>query len=194
MNRRLSVYISFVLVLSLVIVPVGSANQTDTSQKVCHLSNSGDTRVIQSFGGLCVKSHFSDNVITVNISNPTDKYISVTGILVQVDGEDILDDNFDIRPSENINKNIYITRGMNVLKYNHTTTVSTYGDSTTYNFTEKINATTTTKVPTPYISNIRVADGTIDGKPSSVSIRHHSEPVNAAVSDKIVRSHARNGR
>jgi hypothetical protein len=51
----------------------------------------------------------------------------------------------------------------------HTTTVSTYGNYTTYNFTKKINASATQEIPTPYIANVTVADGTIDGEPSAVA-------------------------
>ncbi len=51
----------------------------------------------------------------------------------------------------------------------HTVTISTYGNYTTYNFTKEINASATQEIPTPYISNVTVADGTVDGERSAVA-------------------------
>ncbi len=104
------------------------------------------------------------------------------GFVVYIDNKRFQRMFFNLSSGQKVQKEINMTHKLDVVKDKHTATVSTTGNATIYNFTEKINATTTTKVPTPYISNIRVADGTIDGDPSSVayvtvvnpSMRHYS--------------------
>ncbi len=105
----------------------------------------------------------------MNIDNPTSEYLENSGYVVLVDGTRFQREFFALRPGERIERDLVLTRGLNVVNDNHTITVSTYGNATTYNFSEKIDASATNKVPTPYISNVTVADGTIKGKPSSVA-------------------------
>ncbi|WP_231183600.1 hypothetical protein [Haladaptatus sp. DYF46] len=107
--------------------------------------------------------------MVINVKNPSGEYVGKSGIVIQVDGTDYYENSFSIRSGEELNYNINITDGLDVLENKHTTTVSTYGNYTTYNFTKKINASATEEIPTPYIENVTVADGTIDGEPSAVA-------------------------
>ncbi|WP_175424306.1 hypothetical protein [Haladaptatus sp. W1] len=95
--------------------------------------------------------------------------MSDSGFTILVDEVRFRRESFDLSPGEKIVENININSAIDVVKNNHTTTVSTYGNYTTYNFTEKINASATEEIPTPYIANVTVADGTIDGEPSAVA-------------------------
>ncbi|GKZ13480.1 hypothetical protein HAL_13610 [Haladaptatus sp. T7] len=169
MKREVTITMIIIALCSFIFVPIVGANSLNNGNSGCPVSKSGDTRYIQSFNGVCVKSHFTKDVVSIVVSNPTDSYIDLSGILVQVDDTDFHDESFDIGPGQQIHREINITKGLDIVKNNHTTTVSTYGNYTTYNFTEKINASATDEIPTPYIANVTVADGTIDGEPSAVA-------------------------
>ncbi len=72
----------------------------------------------------------------------------------------------------------------NVTKYvkpsqtNHTVTISTFGDHTTYNFTHKVNNTDSGPVPTPEITEVEVKTAVIDGEETTV--------INATVSNPTI--------
>ncbi|KTG10379.1 hypothetical protein AUR64_12485 [Haloprofundus marisrubri] len=61
---------------------------------------------------------------------------------------------------------------------NHTVTISTFGDHTTYNFTQKVNNTDSGPVPTPEITDVEVKTAVIDGEETTV--------VNATVSNPTI--------
>lgn len=105
----------------------------------------------------------------MDIYNPTSEYLIDSGYIVLVDDTRFQREFFDLKPGEHVERNMEFTKALDVIKDNHSITISTYGNLTNYNITEKINASATTKIPTPYIANVTVADGTIDGKPSSVA-------------------------
>ncbi|WP_246045749.1 hypothetical protein [Halorussus ruber] len=46
---------------------------------------------------------------------------------------------------------------------------STFGGHTQFNFTRKIDSAESGKIPKPYIEDVTVADGTINGEPSAVA-------------------------
>jgi hypothetical protein len=105
----------------------------------------------------------------ISIRNPSYRFLQNAGFVIYVDGVRFNRSFFDLQPGEKVTKKINITDCLDVIEKDHTATISTVGNYTTYNFTKRINASATEEIPTPYIENVKVADGTIDGKPSAVA-------------------------
>ncbi|WP_227355007.1 hypothetical protein [Haladaptatus salinisoli] len=105
----------------------------------------------------------------MTISNPTSKNVENVGALISVDGKELYENRFDIQPGESFQRKINITQGLHAFKDNHSVYVSTFGDNTSYNFTKEINASNSPEVLTPYIENVTVASGTINGEQSAVA-------------------------
>lgn len=166
MDRKIqSIFVLLLLISSTSFPLVNALNSTTTN---CSVSKNGTTRVVQSSRNVCVGSTLKDNQLQVIVRNPTKEYMQKAGFVVYVDNTRFQQTYFNMSPGQTVEKYVDITRGLSVVKNNHTVTISATGNATSYNFTEEIN-TSTTKIPTPYIANVTVADGTIDGKPSSVA-------------------------
>lgn len=127
----------------------------------------------------------SDSKVIVNVDNRGGREGEHTGYSIQVDGQRVYDADFRLDQGEQRTQEINVTPGINVNRDEHTVTFSTYGNSTQFNFTREINSTDPGKVPTPYISNVEVADGTIDGEPSAVAIVTLVNPSEQLYSTKL---------
>ena len=107
--------------------------------------------------------------ITIQINNPTKWDDEITGYTIRVDGQRVHDADFRLDRNEQRTEKVNITPGIDVNRDEHTVAFYTYGNSTKFNFTREIASTDSGKVPTPYISNVEITDGTIDGEPSAVA-------------------------
>ncbi|MFH5798521.1 hypothetical protein [Haladaptatus sp. CMAA 1911] len=153
----------------MVSVSVVAAGSDTINASDCSVSKVGKERTLQSPRGICVKSIMVGEVFHVSVRNPSSRYLQNAGFVIYVDDTRYTRSFFDLQSGENVSKHIQITDGLDAVKNNHTVTISTVGKYTTYNFTKKINASSTQEIPTPYIENVTVADGMIDGEPSAVA-------------------------
>lgn len=109
-----------------------------------------------------------------------------TGFVIRADGREIGDVRFNTTPGEKHNWTFNITPHLNILENNHTVTITTYGNLTTYNFTREINSTGSSGFPHTHITNVEVTNGTIDGEPSTVAKVTLSNPGIQMYSTKLM--------
>jgi len=79
-----------------------------------------------------------------------------------------------------------IKDSLHLLSLEHQAYFSTYGASTRFNFTKDIDYRNTTRFPKPQITNVTVANGTVDGEPSTVAYVTVSNPTNQLYSMKLL--------
>jgi len=125
--------------------------------------------IITDSDGVVHELTSSQSIITVNTLNPTDWDEKIISYVIRIDDQRVYDADFRLDRNEQRTEEIDITAGIDVNRDEHTVTFATYGNSTQFNFTREIDSTEPGEVPTPYISNVEVADGTIDGEPSAVA-------------------------
>ncbi|WP_423745163.1 hypothetical protein V5735_03825 (plasmid) [Haladaptatus sp. SPP-AMP-3] len=169
MRDKIQTYTIVLVVVFSISIPTVDANSADNGSPECHVSNTSEMRIVQSPRGVCVKSSLKNNIVHISVKNPLSRTLQNAGFVVYVDNTRFRRYFSTIYSGELVNKNVNITTGLDTTKDRHTATVSTVGNHTTYSFTEKINASATDEIPTPYIANVTVADGTIDGEPSAVA-------------------------
>src|SRR6056297_2570590 len=109
------------------------------------------------------------SVVEIVYKNPTAEKIRFTGYVVRVDEQRLHEENLNLSSGEQRTRRINITDGINVNQDDHTVTFSTFGGHAKFNFTRKIDSADPGKIPTPYIADVEVTEGTIAGEPSSVA-------------------------
>lgn len=110
----------------------------------------------------------SNATLSVIAHNANDDAIT-SAINVEVDKQYLYDNSsLDLPPGRTWKKQWNVSRGVDALEGDHTVTVSTFGNYTRFNFTREVDPETT-DIPTPYISNVVVQNGTIEGEPSAVA-------------------------
>ncbi len=169
MKMRRSLIFVVLIVFSSVVVPTINAENGASNSSDCSVSKEGDTRVIQSYQGICIKSHFENGTIDLVVSNPTSEYVESSGALISVDGHELYEERINIHSNSSFKRSVNINRGLEAFKDNHSIFVSTFGDNTTYNYIRKVDTSDSPGVLTPYIANISVDNGTIDGEQSAVA-------------------------
>ncbi len=129
-----------------------------------------DVRVITSFEGIRFEVSFnqSTRIVSTTAYNPTSRTVS-TGALVEVDERIFNKSSFEIAPGETWSHSWNITQGFNVQKNEHEITFATFENSTNFYVTYPIDAANSPEIPSPQITNVRIANGTVDGEPSSVA-------------------------
>ncbi|GAA0202250.1 hypothetical protein GCM10009000_015590 [Halobacterium noricense] len=162
-----------------------SADTSGSNASDCPASKEGTTRAIESFQGVCIESHFENETVDLVVSNPTSKYIENSGLLVKIGRHQYYKKLFNISPGESFQREVNITQGLHAFQDNHSVFVSTFGDNTTYNFTREIDASNSPEVLTPYIKNVTVANGTIDGDKSAVAYVTLANPSIQTYSSKL---------
>lgn len=105
----------------------------------------------------------------VDAHNPNDHDVNYSGFVVMVDNHELLDLTKNFSSDEYQSWKIGYLDGVNTLKRNHTVTISTYGDSTEFSLTKEFELPNSGPVPTPYIDEVTITNGTIDGEPSAVA-------------------------
>ncbi|WP_244605191.1 hypothetical protein [Halorussus halobius] len=149
------------LLIVLVLLPAATGTIGDVPEK----------RTVVDSDGVVYNVSFSEEESTVSVGtyNPTRWDNEITGYSIRIDGQRVQNTNFRLDKNERRTEEINITPGINVNQDNHTVEFSTYGNSTQFNFTRKINSSSSGDVPTLYISDVEVTTGTIDGEPSAVA-------------------------
>lgn len=158
------------LLVFLAVTGVGISSTVAKEGTDCTKYTEKESKIIQSGRGLCVISTINKSSYNLAITAYTKKSINIdnTGILVSVDGQRAVDYSFDLAGNEQWIKNINLSTYMDVNRNSHTVTISTYGNHTKINITKRIESSNT-DIPHPYITNVIVTEGTVDGKPSSVA-------------------------
>jgi hypothetical protein len=155
-----------VLIVIVVILSLASISYAEESD------NSGiDRRTVIDSDSIVYGISFSatDSNVRIYVNNPTDRNGEHTGYSILIDGQRVHDADFRLDRNEQRTEKVNITPGIDVNRDEHTVAFYTYGNSTKFNFTREIASTDSGKVPTPYISNVEITDGTIDGEPSAVA-------------------------
>ena len=75
---------------------------------------------------------------------------------------------------------------MDLLRNHHTIYISTFGADTYINFTRKLNSTHPGPVPAPQITNVRIANGTVKGRPGTVAYVTVTNPSNQLYPMKLM--------
>lgn len=135
------------------------------------LSDRDAEKSVESSGGIeyQISVDEANTTAIVEYRNPTGSEVELAGYVLRVDGQRVHEQNFDLSAGEQRIREIDLAPGLNVNRDDHTVTFSTFGGSAQFNFTREIDSAAPGDVPTPYISNVTVADGTIDGEPSAVA-------------------------
>lgn len=138
---------------------------------VAEVPKGTETAVVESSGGVeyRVTLHANDSMVVVDYENPTGREVKLGRYVLRVDGQRIYEESFNLSEGEHRTKRINITPGINVNQDDHTVTFSTFGGHTQFNFTRDIDSDKSGEIPTPYIADVTVGKGTIDGEPSAVA-------------------------
>ena len=165
MADRAPHYFSVLLLLITSLIFAPSLLATGTSSEVT------ERKMVIDSDGVVYEIDFyrTNSTVVVSTENPTKWDNEISGYTVRVDGQRVYDADFRLDQNEERTQRINITPGINVNQDEHTVTFSTYGNLTQFNFTREIDSANPSEIPTPYISNIEIADGTINGEPSAVA-------------------------
>lgn len=145
-------------------------------------------RTVEDSDGIIYEVSFfeSNSTIVVEATNPLDWDEKIVGYSIRVDGQRVRDADFRLDRGEQRTEKINVTPGINVNEDDHTVAFYTYGNSTQFNFTRKINPSDPRDVPTPYISNVEVTTGTIEGETSAVANVTVANPSEQLYSTKLM--------
>lgn len=157
------------LVISIQLPPVYALNQGSNHNTIDGQTTS---KKITSFQGIEFQATFKRQSLTLNLNatNTNKRKVNKSGFVVTIDGSRFYEKRgLSFHNSEKKEWRISIAHGINTIRRGHTVTISTFGDSVQFNFTKEINSSNSRSVPTPYIQNVEVANGTIDGDPSAVA-------------------------
>ncbi|UPV73488.1 hypothetical protein M0R89_13155 [Halorussus limi] len=162
--------------LSTGVVAAGVLQDESSNEKV---EATGGTTYTVAFNG-------EESALKVTAKNPTKEKIRLAGYVVTVDGRQVHEKNLNLSVGEERTKRINITDGINVNQDSHTVTFSTYGGHTEFNFTREIDSADSGKIPTPYIADVEVIEGTINGEPSAVAEVTLANPSEQLYSTKLM--------
>lgn len=110
----------------------------------------------------------SNFTLRIKATNPTEREIP-GGYVVEVDDRRHFDRSINFSSGETIHDKINITDSVDILTSSHSIYFSTYGADTYLNFTHEIDYRNSTRFPKPQITDVRVANGTVDGNRSTVA-------------------------
>lgn len=114
---------------------------------------------------------FDLDTLTISISavNENGGEVKYSSFNLAVDGRYLYETSLNLSNQEEWNRVINVTNGLNTINRRHVITASTVGSYTEFKFTKEINSSSPGPIPTPYIQDIKVTNGTIDGEPSAVA-------------------------
>ena len=128
-------------------------------------------RVVESDFGIQyrISLNIENLKLKVEYRNIKNKEMGIAGYIIRIDERRIFGSNLNLSAGERGVKEINITPGLNVNQDEHTVTFSTYGNHTQFNFTRQIDSSEPGPIPTPYIADVEVTEGTIKGETSAVA-------------------------
>ena len=173
-NNHIKVIASvIIIVVTLSVVGVASGKDLQAQINSIHQSNPHTHQKrskLTSLHGAIIKVSFNRSTLglSVHVENPTKSDID-TYLTIIVDSYRV--DQIHIRLAKDRAKNYTweLTPDIDILQKQHSLLVSTIGSHTEINFTKKVNTTRPGPIPTPKITNVKIANGTIDGEPSAVA-------------------------
>lgn len=161
MVKILNIVVALSIVAVVLTSPITTGESTENSVSETIYSSSGIEHSLQF--------NVNGNSLLVKSINPLDWDDKIAGYRISVDNQQIYESNIRLNSGEQHTKEINITPGINVNQDNHTVTFSTYGNYTQFNFTREIDSSDPGAIPTPYISDVDVTDGTVKGESSVVA-------------------------
>lgn len=151
------------LVFSAVSAPISALSQSVPNEE------SIETRSLTSAKGVHYTLTLTENgTLSVAGDNKQDRRIP-SGFTVRVDDRSLFKERVNFSAGETRTWSFDTNRGLDVVQDNHTITFSTFGNTTTYSFAREIESANADEYPTPYISDVTVTNGIVDGDPSSVT-------------------------
>lgn len=171
MNHSFMQGMALIIVISIVFSLLVAPATGEIESSKCDSNNASQSTKITSFRDIEYRIVYlrSSGILKINGCNPSDRRVEGTGIDVTVDKYSLFTNDVTFEPGETKSWEINVTYGLDVLQKPHYVYVSTFGDSTRFNFTKEIDPSNPGPIPTPYIEEVRVTNGTIDGEPSAVA-------------------------
>jgi len=108
------------------------------------------------------------HVAEIRAENPTEER-KESGVAFSVDGTTINQSELTLGPGETWSTEIEFRRSLDALETEHRAVVSTYGASARFDFVYSVDPEASDGVAVPYIADVNVTDGTVDGEPSAVA-------------------------
>lgn len=165
--KLVALFIGLLCILSVQVVTVATLEQMH-DRNVVGKNNEKD-EMISSYGiKYVIEVDYMNQTLAVRASNQIGHQVDYSGFVVTVDGYELFEVTKNFSDGEQQNWVINYSNGINTLKSNHTIIVSTYGNSTGFRF-DKGFSPDSGSIPTPYIQNVEITNGTIDGEPSAVA-------------------------
>lgn len=149
-----------VLVVAAFAHPVGAAGSGSAVVEKTFTSDSG----VEFEASLDTEAQ----VIEIRAENPTEER-KESGVVLSVDGTTVYQSELTLSPGETWSTEIEFRRSLDALETEHTAAVSTYGASAEFEFDHDVDPEAPDGVAVPYIADVNVTDGTIDGEPSAVA-------------------------
>lgn len=145
------------------------------------------TETVTSSWGISytVSLYPANNSMAVRAINPTDGRTFV-GYGLYIDDRLHNSTRGQLKAGESFIHRWNITSTIDVTIDNHTVLFTTSGNSTYLNFTRKINSTNPGPIPVPHITDVRVANGTVDGESSTVAYVTVANPSNQLYPTKLL--------
>lgn len=176
-----------IIALSLVVtsgMPIkGTQNDSISPQKNMYV----EVGTVTDWNGVEYRILFNSLKLMVKIeaNNPNSETFNINfGINVDSRRHSGVDTRLKNHQSKTFERDISVT--IDVTRELHTVTFSTFGNETKFNFTRKINSTNPGPIPVPHITDVRVANGTVDGESSTVAYVTVANPSNQLYPTKLL--------
>lgn len=174
--KQASVVIVATILLTSIIWPASGTAPKETVDKT-----------VVSSGGIQYKINLFERNLTVLVEakNPTNR-TAFAGFVIEVDGRRDYDRRLNLSKGEEFQDKIKIKESIDILASNHVVHFSTYGNSTSIEFTREIDYHNTSRFPKPQITDVRIANGTVDGNQSTVAYVTVANPSNQLFPMKLL--------
>jgi hypothetical protein len=121
----------------------------------------------------------------VEITNPTSKQQrAILKLVLDKQGRHTIDE--QLPPGQTETEALDIRGSIDSLRDIHNVSISTFGNATTLSFHHDVNLSDPEQVPIPQITNVTVANGTIQGNASTVAYVRVTNPTNQLYSMKLM--------
>lgn len=168
MNHPYFRYLLSILLITACIGVTQAQTNKSSIKKQCSRKLTSST-VLTSVYGIQYRISLCSNMQLLVHAQNTDNKAVRSGLTVRVDRASLYDHELNFSKGESKYIQINAEKSMNVVRNTHHIKVYTYGDYTHFNVTHRFNSTHPVGAPSPYISNVKITNGTIDGKPSAVA-------------------------
>jgi hypothetical protein len=126
-----------------------------------------------------------DHRLSVAAVNPKERTVE-TGFVVRADERVVVNESLHLASGERWNETVTVRSSLDALRDVHVVRVSTYGATRAFEFEYPIDAENASDVPTPYIADATVSQGTVDGERSTVVNVTVTNPSNQQYPTKLM--------